>query len=202
MIPIPLHTLLERRWALPVLAELHRSRGAKFVTLVARTGASRKAIQAALAALLKLGLVMRNPGYGHPLRPEYLLTTRALQSGAQFLALHDTLAAQGILEAALKKWSLPVLALVGRVQNGAGGARFSEIRDALDVTDRALTLALKDLQRAGLVTRLVLDSYPPTTLYQATGHAAPVIAALDSLLGEYPCPPAGAERSRRRSASG
>jgi DNA-binding HxlR family transcriptional regulator len=202
MIPIPLHTLLERRWSLPVLSELHRTRGAKFVTLVARTGASRKAIRDTLAALIKLGLVMRNPGYGHPLRPEYLLTTRALQSGPRFQALHDTLAAQGVLDAALKKWSLPVLGLVSRAQ---GGARFSELRTALDITDRALTLALKDLQRMNLITRLVLDAYPPTTLYQATGHAAPIIAALEALLGDFPCPPVGAERvggSRRRSALG
>ncbi len=199
MIPIPLPTLLERRWSLPVLAELHRAKGAKFVTLAARTGASRKAIRDTLAHLARLGLVMRNPGYGHPLRPEYLLTTRALQIGPRFQDLHDTLAAHNLLDAALKKWSLPVLSLVSRTH---GGARFSELRTSLDITDRALTLALKDLQRINLITRLVLDAYPPTTLYQATGRAAPVVAALETLLGEFPCPPAGAERSRRRSASG
>ncbi|MCP6652244.1 hypothetical protein NL518_29540, partial [Klebsiella pneumoniae] len=75
--PIHLPDLFHRRWMLPVLAELQRSRGCKFVTLVHRTGASRKAINDTIAALIRLGLVMHNPGYGHPLRPEYLLTTRA-----------------------------------------------------------------------------------------------------------------------------
>ena len=198
---IQLQHLFHRRWTIPVLAELHRARGSKLVTLVSRTGASRKAIQETLVDLMKLGLVMRNPGYGHPLRPEYLLTTWAMQSGAAFVALHDVLLEKGLLDAGLKKWSMPVLAAAAGV---AGGVRFSALRTGLEgITDRALTLALKDLQQAGLVTRLVLDSYPPTTLYQATGEAGPVVAAIAGLLGEFPSPPAGTEgKARKRRASG
>jgi DNA-binding HxlR family transcriptional regulator len=180
---------------LPVLAEIQRGRGSKFVTLVHRTGASRKVITDTLAALVRLGLVMRNPGYGHPLRPEFLLTTRAMQSGPALLALYDLLTVHALRDTALKKWSLPVLF---KASQESGGARFSTIRSELPtITDRALTLALKDLQRAGLIARLVLDSYPPTTLYQPTASARAVIAALEQLLGEFPCPPAGAERGRR-----
>jgi DNA-binding HxlR family transcriptional regulator len=36
------------------------------------------------------------------------------------------------------------------------------------VTPRALTLALKDLQAAGLVERRVEDAYPPRAVYSAT----------------------------------
>lgn len=197
--PLQLPDLFHRRWMLPVLAELHRSEGCKFITLVHRTGASRKAITDTLGALIKLGLVMRNPGYGHPLRPEYLLTARAMQSGPALLVLYDLLAAHALRDTALKKWSLPVLLMAA---GEAGGVRFSTLRSALPgITDRALTLALKDLISAGLIARLVLDSYPPTTLYQPTAAAHPVIAALVRLLGEFPCPPAGAE-GRRRAASG
>jgi DNA-binding HxlR family transcriptional regulator len=180
---------------LPVLAELHRGRGCKFVTLVSRTGASRKAITETLGALVNLGLVMRNPGYGHPLRPEYLLTTRAMQSGPAFMMLYDLIRQLGLADAALKKWSLPVLL---RTSQAGSGARFSVLRsDLAAITDRALTLALKDLRAAGLVTRLVLDSYPPTTLYQATAASWPIVGALEQLLGEFPNPPAGAENRRR-----
>jgi DNA-binding HxlR family transcriptional regulator len=47
------------------------------------------------------------------------------------------------------------------------------------VTPRALALALKDLEAAGLVERLVDDqSYPPTVTYAATRAAAPLQRAL------------------------
>jgi DNA-binding HxlR family transcriptional regulator len=36
------------------------------------------------------------------------------------------------------------------------------------VTPRALALALKDLQAAGLVERRIEDAYPPRALYVAT----------------------------------
>ena len=78
----------------------------------------------------------------------------------------------------LKKWSMPVvLALhVGRV-------RFSELRKTLpDATARALALTLKTLQNAGLVERVVLDDYPPSTHYELTRQGRRLSTVLDSLL--------------------
>jgi DNA-binding HxlR family transcriptional regulator len=47
--------------------------------------------------------------------------------------------------------------------------RFSEIRRALPaVTPRALTLTLKDLESANLISRTVTTDYPPSTVYRAT----------------------------------
>ena len=46
--------------------------------------------------------------------------------------------------------------------------RFSELRAALPVTARALALALRDLENAGLVRRTVTDDRPPQTRYEAT----------------------------------
>jgi DNA-binding HxlR family transcriptional regulator len=40
------------------------------------------------------------------------------------------------------------------------------------VTPRSLALALKDLERAGLVRRRVEETYPPSTVYAATPEAA------------------------------
>ena len=157
--------LCHHRWSTPVLAELGRTGGARFVVLVNRLGVGRASLQRALAALVDLGLVRRNPGYGHPLRPEYVLTPEGEEAAARcarLLAAVDVKA--GVL---LRKWSLPVLVAL------RGNARFSELREALPgITARALALALKDLERAGLVTRRVEETYPPSTVYTATAEAA------------------------------
>jgi DNA-binding HxlR family transcriptional regulator len=107
-----------------------------------------------------LGLVRRNPGYGHPLRPEYLVT----DAGARAAAVCARLVAAAPEEVVnLRKWSIPALAALD------SGRRFSELRANLPgVTARSLALALKDLQAARLVEREVLGGYPPSTLYRPT----------------------------------
>ena len=78
-----LTALFRRRWACPVIAELHRSDGAKFVTLVNRLGSNPAAMRTTLDDLLELGWIRRNPGYGHPMRPEYLLTAHGERIAAR-----------------------------------------------------------------------------------------------------------------------
>jgi DNA-binding HxlR family transcriptional regulator len=156
--------LFHHRWSAPVLAELTRAGGTRFVVLANALNVGRESLRRTLAALVELGLVRRNPGYGHPLRPEYVLTERGADVArrcARLLAALD-----GNADIALKKWSLPVIAALARP------ARFSELRDALPgVTGRALALALKDLENAGLVRRRVEETYPPSTVYAATDEA-------------------------------
>jgi len=121
---------------------------------------SRQTLSRTLAALVDEGLVARNPGYGHPLRPEYVLTARGRSVARRCARLVDGLPEQ---ERSLKKWTLPTLAAAG------SGRRFSELQDLLpEVTPRALTLALKDLQALGLLERRVGEEYPPTTTYRPT----------------------------------
>jgi len=157
--------LCHYRWSAPVLAELGRTRGTRFVVLANRLGVGRTSLRRTLDALIELGLVRRNPGYGHPLRPEYVLTIpgeAAAERCERLLAAVD-----GTRDVVLRKWSLPVLLALGHP------ARFSELREALPgVTARALALALKDLERAGLVDRRVEETYPPTAVYAPTGAAA------------------------------
>ncbi|HST26308.1 MAG TPA: winged helix-turn-helix transcriptional regulator [Gaiellaceae bacterium] len=163
--------LFHHRWAVPVLAALQRTPG-RSANLMHSLGVGRESLQRALDELVELELVARNPGYGHPLRPEYLVLPAGaalVPACAELTAALDGLAAA---EPGLKKWSMPAVhALAG------GPRRFSEVRDALPgITARALTLALKDLVGAGLVERTVMDDYPPSTLYRLT-------EAADSLLG-------------------
>jgi len=165
--------LCHHRWSAPVLAELGRTRGTRFVVLANRLGVGRTSLRRTLDALIDLGLVRRNPGYGHPLRPEYLLT--AAGEGAAGRCGRLLAAVDGAREVMLRKWSLPVLVALGRQ------ARFSELRDSLPgVTGRALALALKDLERAGLVDRRVEKTYPPTAVYSPTEGAARLQRILSS----------------------
>jgi DNA-binding HxlR family transcriptional regulator len=158
-------SLFHFRWSLPVLAELERSGGGKFVTLAHRLGVGRETLRRTLDALVEAGLVSRNPGYGHPLRPEYVLSARGRRVGPAAARLVEALRADGLEHVGLKKWSLPVvLELVSE-------RRFAELRTELGVSPRALTLALKELGRAGLVERRVHDGFPPWTTYRLTGRA-------------------------------
>jgi DNA-binding HxlR family transcriptional regulator len=142
----PLVSLLHYRWALPILAELYRSNGCKFVTLVTRLSLSKDALSRTLTALLEQDLVMRNPGYGHPLRPEYILTARGQQIGQAAFELMQTLERLGISNIALKKWSLPIV-LVLQDQT-----RFTDLLENLPgLTTRALALSLGQLTQVNLL---------------------------------------------------
>ena len=99
-----------------------------------------------------------------------MFTERARGLGPPAQRLLEAL--RGHEEVGLKKWSLPVLAALDEPR------RFSELRAALpEASPRALTLALKDLQAAGLVRRTVLDDYPPAVFYELNAEARPIAAA-------------------------
>ena len=169
--------LVHRRWAIPVLAELRRSRGAKFVTLAARLGVGRSTLARTLEALIAAGLVARNPGYGHPLRPEYILTRAGASLApacADLLAALDSLVLRDL---ALRKWTMPVLLAIR-----SGAERFSELKRTLPgVTDRALALALRQMEAAGLIAREVHAGYPPAPIYALSLPASIVLPALAKL---------------------
>jgi DNA-binding HxlR family transcriptional regulator len=161
--------LCHHRWSLPVLAEIGRTGGSRFATLTGRLGVAGESLRRTLAYLQDAGLVERNPGYGHPLRPEYVLTERGRRVAPHGQKLLAELA--GHVDVGLKKWSLPVLAEL------RGPRRFSELRAALPVTARALALALKDLEDDGLVRRTVIDDRPPQTRYEAAPAARAIVRA-------------------------
>jgi hypothetical protein len=113
--------------------------------------------------------VRPNPGYGHPLRPEYVTTP----AGRRAAAIATKVLEAGDRDTLLRKWSVPVLAELGRPR------RFSELRAVLaGVTPRALAIALHDLEAAGLLRREVLPTRPPSSLYHATAAGQRVRRAL------------------------
>jgi DNA-binding HxlR family transcriptional regulator len=158
--------LFHHRWAPPALALLDQRGGARFVEMQRKLGVTRESLRRALDALIGLGYVRRNEGYGHPLRPEYLIT----DDGRAASGLAARVSGSKVRDTLLRKWSVPVLASLAEPR------RFSEIRAALPgVTPRALALALRDLEAVGLVRREVLPTRPPSTVYRATRRAATVL---------------------------
>jgi len=62
------------------------------------------------------------------------------------------------------KWSVQIVALLGD-----GSKRFSELRRAIEgISQRMLTLTLRNLERDGLVTRTVFPEIPPRVDYELT----------------------------------
>ena len=166
--------LLKIIWLAPLMAHLSSEKGSRFAVMLARLGLSRSVLTASLAQLQEAGWVQRNPGHGHPLRPEYLLT----EAGAPIAAFAERVMAQrrqlGLEPEQLPRWSLPLVAgLAGR------DARFSALRETLrPVTPRALSLTLKQMIATELVDRTLEDRFPPIALYGHTPRGARLAEAM------------------------
>ena len=62
------------------------------------------------------------------------------------------------------KWSMLIVMMLSR-----GPKRFSELKRAIDgISQRMLTLSLRNLERDGLVSRTVTPSIPPRVDYELT----------------------------------
>ena len=133
--------LTSRAWSLEILALLHSGLPGRQAPLLAATPAGRTSFAASLDHLLELGLLERNPGHGHPLRPEFRLTpagVTAAETADRIVAAGPGDADFGLLR---RSWTVPVLALTETPQ------RFSTLRTGLvKITDRALSTALKRLE--------------------------------------------------------
>lgn len=172
-----LPSLFHHRWSAAVLVAIVRAEGARFVELQSALEVSAVPLRASLDALASLGLVTRNPGYGHPLRPEYIATARGGAVGIATQRLLVLLQGLDVEEIALRKWSLPVLAVIA-----AGESRYGAIQGALaGVTPRALAISLKDLVEARLIGREVQEGYPPVPVYRATRAGKRVARVLTAI---------------------
>lgn len=173
----PLIELVHHRWNIPIVAELYSRSGAKFVTLVNSLGVSRGSLSASLDDLIGLGLVRRNPGHGHPMRPEYLLTDAGAEIGDQCLSLTRLMRKRNESELAFRKWTLPLVAAIGGEVR-----RFNEVRSRLrDATPRAVTLGLKSLLGQEWAQRSLLDEYPPAAGYRLMPKGRTVLDRIGGL---------------------
>lgn len=174
MIDRDVKRLGEGRWVVPIMALLAREQGARFAAMANRFGLSRHSLSRTLEQLRGWGWVAPNPGHGHPLRPEYVLSETGAPVGrvcAQIMAERERM---GLEPAHLPRWSLPLIA-------GLGGdwLRFGDLRMRLDpVTPRALSLTLQQMVGRDLVARRLEDGFAVVPLYGLTGRGHELSAAL------------------------
>ncbi|MEM1288619.1 MAG: winged helix-turn-helix transcriptional regulator [Pseudomonadota bacterium] len=127
--------------------------------------------------LLHLELVERNAGHGHPLRPEFRVTSRgAAMAEMAHRILSQVREADHLL--LRKSWTLPVLAVV-REPQFFGGLR----QQLVPVTDRALSLALRGLEAKNWVERVPLQELRPMRpSYSAVGVGLAIAQDLNRYL--------------------
>jgi DNA-binding HxlR family transcriptional regulator len=165
----PLNDLIalgKQRWMAAVLADIGAHNGARFVELINRLSLPRDTLARTLESAQALGWVIRNPGHGHPLRPEYILTgegARIAEIAARQLSAQTQL---GLTPGTLTRWGLPILHSLD-----AGYERFNHVSRLLTpASPRALSQGFRTLATHDLITRALIDDYPPISIYSLTAN--------------------------------
>ncbi|AHD10403.1 MULTISPECIES: winged helix-turn-helix transcriptional regulator [Phaeobacter] len=165
-----------RAWAIPILAHLHAGVAGRQAPLLTATGASRTAFAQSVDHLISIGLLERNPGYGHPLRPEFRLTALGVSAAATANKIHSVTAEED-RDLLRRSWTLPILTALHEPSH------FNDIkRNLRRITDRALSQSLKTLEGRQWVHRHVDEAArPPRSIYHAvnTGGLISRVAASD-----------------------
>jgi len=161
------------RWLIPLLADLAGHKGARFVELLHRLTLSRDSLSRTLDAATTIGWIRRNPGHGHPLRPEYILTVAGEAAAMRASTIAGAQHAIGLSPGAATRWGLPLVAGIG-----AGHDRFNALsRLLVPASPRALSQGLAALGQHGLATREVVDARPPISRYDLTRNGELLAAA-------------------------
>ena len=167
--------LTSRAWSLKILALLHDGVPGRQAPLLAATSASRTSFASSLEHLVGLGLLERNPGHGHPLRPEFRLTQNGVEAAAIASRIVNAVPDDGEFTLLRRSWTVPILALTDTPQ------RFSTIKSGLaTITDRALSTSLHELEaRAWLQRDIDMSKRVPHPTYLAVNRGIAINRAID-----------------------
>lgn len=166
--------LTAKAWSLKILALLHSGAPGRQAPLIAATNASRSSFAASLDHLVQLGLLEKNPGHGHPLRPEFCLTRRGAVIAAIASRIVEIVPDDDAFAIIRRSWSVPVLAVTASPQ------RFSAIKTGLgSVTDRALSQSLCVLEeQAWLKREIDVSQRSPFPTYHAVNAGQKINQAI------------------------
>lgn len=166
--------LTSRAWSLNILTLLHSGVPGRQAPLLAATSASRTSFASSLEHLVQLGFLERNPGHGHPLRPEFRLTRTGIEAAE--MASRIVGAVPDETESALlrRRWTVPILSLTDAPQ------RFSVLRSGLvTVSDRALSISLHQLEEREWLRRDIDTSErAPHPTYRAVNRGIEINQAI------------------------
>ncbi len=159
-----------RAWSFRILALMHDAVPGRQAALLTASGAGRTAFGQSLQHLMQLELVERNPGHGHPLRPEYRLTPRGAQMAVIAAGVEKVVKQQADAALLRRMWTLPILTIAQEPRY------FSEFKMSLGpITDRALSLSLGRLEGHGWLDRSVEPMQRPARArYIATDTGAEI----------------------------
>lgn len=167
--------ITSRAWSLSILGHLSEGVPGRQAPLLAATGANRTAFGKSIDHLIEIGLLERNPGHGHPLRPEYRLTPFGSEVGKAARTVLEMGGGEESASVLRKSWSVPVLAVCRTPRY------FGEVKAALSpITDRALSLSLKQLDARGWLERDIdPDARPPRARYLSVEAGARIGQIVD-----------------------
>ncbi len=155
--------LTSKAWSLKILALLHRGVPGRQAPLIAAAKASRTSFAASLGHLVQLGLLEKNPGHGHPLRPEFRLTRTGVTVAAIASRIMEVAPDDEAFAIVRRSWAVPILAVTESPK------RFSIIKSGLGtITDRALSKSLCVLEeRTWLKREIDVSQRSPFPTYHA-----------------------------------
>ena len=155
--------LTSKAWALKILALLESGVPGRQAPLVAATKATRSSFTSSLDHLVQLGLLERNPGHGHPLRPEFRLTEAGIVAAAMASRIIEIVPDDEAFAVIRRSWAVPILAVTETPR------RFSIIKSGLGtITDRALSQSLGVLEdREWLKRDIDVSERAPFPTYRA-----------------------------------
>jgi len=163
---VALPELFHHKWCPALLVSLLQAEGATLAALVERIGGSRGATTQGLHALVLAGWALHHGGHTHPLHPEYTLSPRGKELAR---AVENLLrAVEGCPDPNFvrRKWPVPILGTLGN-----DGYPYSSIRQRIpEITDRALSFGLRELELQHLVKRKI-DPALPRRLKYVTTHS-------------------------------
>jgi len=161
--------ITSKAWCMAILSGLHQRVPGRQAPLLAATGASRTAFAQSLEHLIRVGLVERNPGHGHPLRPEFRLTDAGVVAARLAYQVYSRTPVDQ-RDLLRRTWTLPILVTLKTPRH------FNEIGRGLHrITDRALSQSLQNMEARDWIERQVhTASRPPRPLYRAINTGAVV----------------------------
>ena len=167
--------LTSRAWCLNILALLHQGVPGRQAPLLAATSASRTSFASSLEHLVQLGLLERNPGHGHPLRPEFRLTRNGVKVAETASRIVNAVPDDREFAVLRRSWTVPILALTDTPR------RFSAIKsDLATITDRALSTSLYQLEaREWLQRDIDTSKWTPHPTYLAVNRGIKINQAID-----------------------